>query len=413
MNNFDYDVIVVGGGPAGMAAGVESAKTGAKTLIIEREDKLGGILKQCIHSGFGLHHFGEELTGPEYAYRFIKEVEETKKNFPLEVMFETFVIAIESGLVTIKNKNGVKTLKTKSIVLSMGCRERTAGAIGLTGTRPNGVWTAGQAQKWVNMFGFLPCKNPIILGSGDIGLIMARRLTFEGAKPQMVLELQSTSSGLARNVKQCLDDFNIPLYLSTTVVDVLGYPNITGVVIANVDKDLNPIESTKRTVPCDGLILSVGLIPETDLVKGVQINRLTNSAMVNEYRETSMKNVFACGNVLHVHDLVDFVSEEAGMVGRFAGLNAKGKLKRGVEHQIKAGNGVRYTIPNTYFLGEGKLKILFRVTGKFTKTKIEVVNGNGAIVGSKFVLSASAGEMQFIEVDKSNLAGDITLRIGG
>ena len=413
MKKFDYDVIVVGGGPAGMKAGIESAKTGAKTLIVEREDKLGGILKQCIHSGFGLHHFGEELTGPEYAYRFIKEVEETKKDFPLEVLCETFVIKIDSGLVTIKNKNGVKTLTAKSIVLSMGCRERTAGAIGLTGTRPNGVWTAGQAQKWVNMFGFLPCKNPIILGSGDIGLIMARRLTFEGAKPQMVLELQSSSSGLARNIKQCLDDFNIPLHLSTTVVEVLGYPNITGVVIAKVDENLNPIESTKKVVPCDGLILSVGLIPETDLVKGVQMNRFTNSAMVNEYRETSMKDVFACGNVLHVHDLVDFVTEESGLVGKYAGLNAKGKLQRGKEHQIKTGNGVRYTIPNTYFEGEGKLKILFRVTGKFKRAKIEVINEDGTLAGSKFVLSASAGEMQFIEVDKAKLVGDISIRIGG
>lgn len=413
MKKFDYDVIVVGGGPAGMSAGVEASKTGAKTLIIERENKLGGILKQCIHSGFGLHHFGEELTGPEYAYRYIREVEEAKENYSLEVIFETFVIAIESGAVTIKNREGVKRLTAKSIVLSMGCRERTAGAIGLTGTRPNGVWTAGQAQKWVNMYGYLPCKNPIILGSGDIGLIMARRLTFEGAKPQMVLELQPTTSGLARNVKQCLDDFNIPLHLSTTVVDVIGYPNITGVTIAKVDENLNPIESTKKTIACDGLILSVGLIPETDLVKGVQMNRLTNSVMVNEYRETSMKNVFACGNVLHVHDLVDFVSEEAGLVGQFAGLNAKGKLKRGAWHKLIAGNGVRYTIPNTYFEGDGKLKILFRVTGKFTKTKIEVINMDGSIAGSKFVLSASAGEMQFIEVDKTKLIGDITLRIGG
>lgn len=412
MKKFDYDVIVIGGGPAGMASAIQSAKEGSKTLIVEREEKLGGILKQCIHSGFGLHFFGEELTGPEYAHRFIEQVEEAQKEYNLDVMLETFVIKVDSGLVTIKNREGIKKLTCGSVVLSMGCRERTAGAIMLNGTRPSGVWTAGQAQKWVNCYGCLPCKKPIILGSGDIGLIMARRLTFEGAKPLMVLEVMPSTSGLARNIKQCLDDFDIPLYLNTTVVEVLGYPTITGVIIAEVDENRKPIEETKRKVECDGLILSVGLIPETDLIKGVKLNPLTNSAIVNEYRETSLNSVFACGNVLHVHDLVDFVTNESLMVGKFASMNAKGELNRSGEYKILTGNGVRYTIPNSYFSnGEGSLKILFRVTRRFVKTKIEVVNENNEVVASKFVLSASAGEMQSIDVNKTGLKGELTVRM--
>lgn len=412
MKNFDYDVIVVGGGPAGMGAGIASAKAGARTLIVERENKLGGILKQCIHSGFGLHFFGEELTGPEYAHKFIEEVEKTQKDYRLEVLLETFVLKVESNAVTIKNRDGVKRLSCGSVVLGMGCRERTAGAISLKGSRPSGVWTAGQAQKWVNMYGCLPCKKPIILGSGDIGLIMARRLTFEGAKPLMVLEVQPQTSGLVRNLKQCLEDFDIPLHLNTTVVEVLGYPQINGVVVAKVDKNLQPIEETKQVIECDGLILSVGLIPETELIRGVKMNSKTNSAMVNEFRETSLKNVFACGNVLHVHDLVDFVTEESLLVGENSALNAFNKLNRSEkEFEIVPSNGVRYTIPNSYFRGAGKLKILFRVTRKFVRAKIEVLNEDGGVAFSKFVLSASAGEMQQIEVDKSKLAGKISVRI--
>lgn len=410
MKKRDYDVIVVGGGPAGMGAGVSSARAGVRTLIIEREKKLGGILKQCIHSGFGLHFFGEELTGPEYAHRFIEEVKKAQEEYHLDVMLETFVIKVDSNSVTIKNADGIKVLSCGSVVLSMGCRERTAGAIALKGTRPSGVWTAGQAQKWVNMYGALPCKKPIILGSGDIGLIMARRLTFEGAKPLMVLELQPKTSGLTRNIKQCLDDFDIPLYLNTTVVEVLGYPQITGVVTAQVDENLQPIESTKKVVECDGLILSVGLIPETDLVRGVEMNPKTGSAVVNEYRETTLKNVFACGNVLHVHDLVDFVTQESVDVGTVSALNSVGKLSRGKEYKILTGNGVRYTVPNSYFeASDGKLKILFRVTTRFVKSKIEIVNEDGSVALSKFVLSASAGEMQQVEVDKSKLKGNITV----
>lgn len=412
MKKYDYDVIVVGGGPAGMATSLRAVQEGAKTLLVERDKKLGGILKQCIHSGFGLHYFGREYTGPEYAYEFIKKINYAKRSDLLTVLTETFVIEVKENAVVIKNKSGVKELSCASVVLAAGCRERSPGAIALLGERPSGVWTAGQAQKWVNMYGMLPCKNPIILGSGDIGLIMARRLTFEGAKPQMVLELQKTTSGLARNIKQCLDDYNIPLYLSTTVVEVLGYPQITGVVIANVNEDYSIIEETKRVVKCDGLILSVGLIPETDLISGAVMNPKSNSTVVNEYRESSIKNVFLCGNVLHVHDLVDYVTKESTLVGKFAAMNAKGKLKRINEHQIIAGDGVRYTIPNSYYEGEEDLEILFRVTKKFVKSQIQVIDKKtGEVKFKKFILSAPVGEMQTISLNKRTITGDIIIKM--
>lgn len=411
MKKYDFDVVVVGGGPAGMGASISASKAGAKVLLIEREQKLGGILKQCIHSGFGLHHFGEEMTGPEYAYKFILELEDCKNKYGLQVVTETFVLKIDSHLVVIKNQQGIRSITCGSVVLAMGCRERTAGAIGLTGERPNGVWTAGQVQKWVNIYGKLPCLNPIILGSGDIGLIMARRLCFEGAKPQMVLEIQPTTSGLNRNIKQCLQDFDIPLYLNTTIADVIGYPNVTAVEIAKVDENLNIIESTRKKVKCDGVILSVGLIPETDLVSQVKMNKMTNSALVNEYRETSIPSVFMCGNVLHVHDLVDFVTKESLLVGELAAKNARGELAKTKEQPIKTGHGIRYTIPNSYFESEGKLNILFRVTKRFVKSRVLIKNGSGEEVFSKFILSASAGEMQSVDVDKALLKGELTIQM--
>ncbi len=404
-----FDVVVIGGGPSGLASAIEAYKNGSTVAIVEREDKLGGILKQCIHSGFGLHYFGEEMTGPEYAHRFIEELQKTE----VQVFLSSFVESVKPHEVIIKNKGGVIKLECGAIVVAVGCRERTAGAISMKGERPSGVWTAGQVQKWVNMYGVLPCKNPIILGSGDIGLIMARRLTLEGAKPQMVLELMSTTSGLKRNISQCLNDFNIPLYLNTTVVEVLGYPKITGVVIANVDKNLQVIEETKREVPCDGLVLSVGLIPETSLLSDAKINPLTNSYLVNEYYETSKSGIFACGNGLHVHDLVDFVTKESKLAGKNASLYAKGELKKGKSFEIKPGKGVRYTMPNSYFEGDGEFEILFRTTGKFEKTNLQVLDENNNIVAKKFVMCANAGEMQSVVVKKKGLCSSLEVLVEG
>ena len=405
----ETDVAVIGGGPSGMAAALEAEKNGSSVVLIEREDKLGGILKQCIHSGFGLHYFGEEMTGPEYAERFVSKVLTSN----IKIFLSSFVESVDSGLVVIKNEQGVVKIRCKAVVMAAGCRERTAGAIAMTGERPNGVWTAGQVQKWVNIYGKLPCKNPIILGSGDIGLIMARRLTLEGAKPQMVLELQKTTSGLKRNISQCLNDFGIPLYLSTTVTEVVGYPNIEGVNIANVDDNGKIIEASKRYVSCDGLVLSVGLIPEKELIKGAKINPMTNSFVVNEYNETSLAGIFACGNVLHVHDLVDFVTKESERTGRFASEYAKGILKHGRAHEIIAGNGVRYVMPNSYYEDDGKVEILFRVVSQFVKTNIVVKNEKGEIVSKKFVLSANAGEMQTITINKQGQNSVLTVSMEG
>ncbi len=409
VQTIETDVAVIGGGPSGMAAALEAEKNGSSVILIERENKLGGILKQCIHSGFGLHYFGEEMTGPEYAERFVSKI----KNSNVKVFLSSFVENVESGLVVIKNESGIIKIMCKAVVMSAGCRERTAGAIAMTGERPNGVWTAGQVQKWVNIYGKLPCKNPIILGSGDIGLIMARRLTLEGAKPQMVLELQKTTSGLKRNIAQCLNDFDIPLHLSTTVTDVVGYPNIEGVYVANVDENGKIIQVSKRYVSCDGLVLSVGLIPEKELIKGAKINPKTNSFIVNEYNETSTRGIFACGNVLHVHDLVDFVTKESERTGRFASEYAKGNLKYGSAHEINAGNGVRYTMPNSYYEGEGQVEILFRVVSQYVKTNILVKNEKGEVVTKKFVLSANAGEMQTITIKKDGQNSNLTVSMEG
>lgn len=401
----DYDVVVIGGGPAGIAAGLESAKTGAKTMIIERDNRLGGILNQCIHNGFGLHYFKEELTGPEYAYRFRKLIESSN----VDVMLNAFVTNVDGKVITVISDKGVETIEPKSIIYAMGCRERTAGNIKLNGTRPVGIMTAGQVQKLVNFYGKLPGKKAVVLGSGDIGLIMARRLTFEGTQVLKVFEIMPTSSGLPRNIRQCLDDFNIPIYYKTTITEVVGKDRVEGVKYASVDDNFNVIEGTEKYIECDLVVLSVGLTPDNDIVVNPNIDSRTNGFVVNEFRECSL-GVFACGNVLHVHDLVDNVTIESTLAGKNAGLYAQGKLKRGKEFKVLTGNGVRYTVPSTYFQGEGVLDIYFRITKKFVNANI-VVTSNGVEVYSKPTIALTPGEMVTISIDKSKLDADITVSI--
>jgi len=396
----NYDVVIIGGGPAGMGAAIEASKTGAKTLIIERDSRLGGILNQCIHNGFGLHYFKEELTGPEYADRFIKLLDETK----VDVMLNAFVTKIEGKKLTVISPTGAFEIEPKSIVLAMGCREKTAGSIKLNGTRPAGVMTAGQVQKLVNFYGKVPGKKAVILGSGDIGLIMARRLTFSGVKVDMVLEVMPTSSGLPRNIRQCLEDFNIPIHYSTTVIEVVGTDRVEGVKYAQVDKNFNVIKGTEKYIDCDLLVLSVGLTPETDIIENCN-----SGIIVNEFREYK-EGIFACGNVLHVHDLVDNVTAESMLAGRNAGLYAKGKLTRGKESKILVGDGVRYTVPTSYYETDGEVEIYFRVSKKYVNSKI-VITANGEEVASKFAIALNPSEMTSIKVDKSKLKGDITVLV--
>ncbi|MBP5159893.1 MAG: FAD-dependent oxidoreductase, partial [Lachnospiraceae bacterium] len=315
----DIDIVIIGGGPAGLAAAISARESGIKDiLILERDRELGGILNQCIHNGFGLHTFGEELTGPEYASRFVKKVQE----LGIEYMLGTMVIDIDSGkkITAMNRTEGLFEIQAKAVVLAMGCRERARGALNIPGFRPAGIYSAGTAQRLVNMEGYMPGREVVILGSGDIGLIMARRMTLEGAKVKVVAELMPYSGGLKRNIVQCLDDYGIPLKLSHTVVDIKGKERVTGVTIAQVDEKGKPIAGTEEDYDCDTLLLSCGLIPENELSRGMGLvmEPVTNGPRVAENLETSIRGVFACGNVLHVHDLVDFVSEEARNAGRNA-----------------------------------------------------------------------------------------------
>ena len=398
------DLVIIGGGPAGMAAAVAAHEAGLRDiLILERDSALGGILRQCIHNGFGLHRFGEELTGPEYAYRYEKQVRELGIPF----MLDTMVIDVDKNkTVTAMNKeHGIFILDAKAVILAMGCRERPKGALNIAGHRPAGIYTAGTAQKFVNMKGYMPGREVVILGSGDIGLIMARRMTLEGAKVRAVCELMPYSGGLARNIEQCLNDFDIPLMLSHTVVDIHGRERLEGVTIAKVDEQRRPIEETREYIPCDTLLLSCGLIPENELTKsaGIELDRSTGGAAVDGDRETEIPGIFACGNVLHVHDLVDYVSEESVIAGKAAVAYINGESAKSVSIALSTDGKIRYTVPQR--ITEVKdTEVYFRVSDVFRDKKIVVRDGDRVILEKK-KQKLAPGEMETVKLTADMIAG--------
>lgn len=401
------DIVIVGGGPAGLAAAASAKKAGCDNiLILERDSELGGILNQCIHNGFGLHTFKEELTGPEYAGRFIDQVLE----LGIEYKLNTMVMDIsEDKVVTAMNReDGLFEIQAGAVILAMGCRERPRGALNIPGYRPAGIFSAGTAQRLVNIEGYMPGREVVILGSGDIGLIMARRMTLEGAKVKVVAELMPYSGGLKRNIVQCLDDFGIPLKLSHTVVDIEGKEHITAVTIAEVGPDRRPIPGTEERYTCDTLLLSCGLIPENELssAAGVEINRVTSGPVVNESLETNIPGIFACGNVLHVHDLVDFVSEEAGKAGASAVAYVAGKLNEGsgIEIPLVATDGVRYTVPCKIDPErmEDLLKVRFRVGGVYKDSYISVYFDKERVLHRKKQI-ITPGEMEEVILQKKQI----------
>ncbi|MBO4216397.1 MAG: FAD-dependent oxidoreductase, partial [Clostridia bacterium] len=402
-------IVIVGGGPAGMAAAVSAFEAGVpkdEICLLDRGFSLGGILVQCIHNGFGLKTFGEELTGPEYADKFAKKIYE----YGIEVKTDTIVTSVgetagEGGekhrVVTAQNnRDGVFKIDAGAVILAMGCRERSRGALNIPGTRPAGIYTAGTAQRYVNVMGYMPGRRVVILGSGDIGLIMARRMTLEGAKVLAVCELMPYSGGLTRNIVQCLNDFDIPLMLSHTVVDIEGKDRVTGVTVAQVDESRKPIPGTEKHFDCDTLLLSVGLLPENELTRtaGIEIDRLTGGAVVDQNRQTSIAGIFAAGNVLHVHDLADFASEEAAVAGVAAAKFANGTLKENGRTEIVPGDGVRYTVPqHVSHSGEGEsVKTYFRVTDVQKDVYITVKDENGASLLRRKARRVAPGEMEFV-----------------
>lgn len=404
------DLVVIGGGPAGLAAAIEAKKEGIDDIVvIERDSDLGGILQQCIHNGFGLHIFDEELTGPEYAERFVDEL----NKYGIEVMLNTMAIDLKKDKrVTIASSEyGLQEIQAKAIILAMGCRERTRGAINIPGTRPAGVFSAGTAQRFVNMEGYMPGKEVVILGSGDIGLIMARRFVLEGAKVQCVAELLPYSNGLTRNIVQCLDDFNIPLLLSHTVVDIHGKERLEGVTIAKVDENLKPIKSTARYVPCDTLLLSVGLIPENELTKmaGIKIDPVTSGPVVNQRMETTVEGIFSCGNVAHVHDLVDFVTMESRFAGRGAADYLKQKDKSSHFVNTKAGDNIRYVLPQRLDINNmlnDKQNLFMRSLKPIDKARLVIDSAKG-VIKSKIMRFVKPSEMISVKLAKDEIPKDI------
>ena len=400
------DIVIIGGGPAGLAAAEAAVQAGARdVLILERDTRLGGILNQCIHNGFGLHTFKEELTGPEYAARFEARV----RALSIEYKLGTMVLSVspDKTVTAVSREDGLVKIEAKAVILAMGCRERSRGALNIPGFRPAGVFSAGTAQRLVNMEGYMPGREVVILGSGDIGLIMARRMTLEGAKVRVVAELQPYSGGLKRNIVQCLDDYGIPLKLSHTVTEIHGKERVTGVTISAVDENLKPIPGTEEFYSCDTLLLSVGLIPENELSAGagVQLSRVTNGPVVNESLETNVPGIFACGNVLHVHDLVDYVSEEAASAGKAAAAYiAQGGLGGGREIRIEPRGGVRYTVPAAVrpdCMPE-TLTVRFRVGGVYKNSYLSVYFGEKCVLHRTKQVMAP-GEMEQVVLKKADL----------
>ena len=401
-----HDIVIIGGGPAGLAAAAAAKKSGAEDiLILERDSVLGGILNQCIHNGFGLHTFKEELTGPEYAARYEEEVK--KLEIPYRLNSMVLDINKDKEITVVSRSEGLELIKAKAIILAMGCRERPRGALNIPGYRPAGIYTAGTAQRLMNIEGHMVGKEVVILGSGDIGLIMARRMTLEGAKVKVVAELMPYSGGLKRNIVQCLNDFDIPLKLSHTVVNIEGKERVKGITLAQVGPDRKPIPGTEEHYDCDTLLLSCGLIPENELTRnmGVAMNPVTSGPMVNDRLETGIEGVFACGNVLHVHDLVDYVSEEAALAGQNAAKYVKsGETKKGHSVTLKAENGVRYTVPqsiDTEAMAD-KLTVRFRVADVYKNRSISVYF-DGERVSSRKKRVLAPGEMEQVILKKEEL----------